>query len=64
MRFIDGYCLSYEIISVTPKRSLKTQFSEKKRLIFHWKKYFASFLAYYPVLKSLREQPTSVYIYL
>ena len=63
MRYIGGYCASYEIISVTPKRSLKTQVSEK-RLIFHWEIRIASFLSYYPVLKNLREQHITVYNFL
>ena len=33
MRFFDSYCGIYKIISVTAKRSVKTQISEKKTII-------------------------------
>ena len=45
-RFSDNYCGSYRIISVTPKKLLKTQIFEKKGKLSSEEKILANFLVH------------------
>ena len=42
-RYVINYCESYKIISVTPRRLLKTQVFDKKKTFFLQKRYSGQF---------------------